>query len=571
MIASLSATKNKIVSPTASDSEKRKALCAQINCTNFVAELLLQRNISDPESARSYFLSPIQDHCHSASELKNLAEAVEALLKIKEKKEKVFIHGDYDVDGVTGTALLLMGFKACGFYVEGLLPNRFTDGYGISTGTVDRIHAQGGKWIVSVDTGVSAVAEVAYAKSLGIGVIITDHHRAPDPMPAADFLINPNQPKCNYPNKGLSGVGVAYKLLDCLFQKILSKGAEEYLPLVALGTLADSMPLQGENRAMVKDGLRVLASSGHAGMNALIEQAGLNKKELSSSDILFKMTPMINAVGRMGNPEIALQLLQCDDITSAKTLSQAMWDQNQKRRSLDQRMTEEAISQVEDKPEFQEAACLVVASPLWHEGVIGIVAARLVERFNKPSLVMAIDSEGMAKGSGRSVEGFSLHAALQKVEHLFEKWGGHSQACGFSIREERISELQDKLANIDDSLLQSLETEKTFHPQLEVHLKEIDAAGMLWLKRFEPFGQENELPLFYAEVNGYGEPRLVGMKHLKFAVEQEGYILDAIAFNLGHLQDFLLKLGGPMKIAFYPEWNTFRNRKQIQLRVVAIG
>jgi single-stranded-DNA-specific exonuclease len=562
-----------IVKPEALAHPLRDALAQAINGPAFVADLLLQRGIEEKEQARDFFLATLG--AQTASEnpcMKGLDSAVELLKRAHAAREKVFVHGDYDVDGVTATALLYQGLEWLGFEAGWFLPNRFQEGYGISFASVAKLQAQGARWIVSVDTGISANPEVAKAKELGMGVIITDHHQASGELPPADAILNPNQPGCPYPNKGLSGVGVAYKLLNALALSLKGETAERFLDLLALGSLADNVPLTGENRRLVKAGLRKLAATENHGLRGLLERAGVERTRLSSGEILFKVTPMLNAMGRMGSPEISARLLLSKSQAEAEGYLDLMVAENNKRRKLDQGITEDAVRMVDGDPALLESGCLVVASPEWHEGVIGIVAARLVERYRRPVFVLAIDAEkGLAKGSGRTLTGFNLHKALAGAAHLLEKWGGHYHACGLTIKAENIDAFRAIMNATAAEHLAGNDFVPRISPTVTIGLDRLNEENMLWLQRFEPFGPLNESPLFYAEdVELRSAPKVVGDKHLKFTVGAGGSWFDAIAFNLGYLREYVMDKPRLAKIAFYPEWNTFRGERKIQLRIVAL-
>ena len=563
-----------IVKPRTGVHPLRNALAQSINGPAFVADLLLQRGIEEKEQAREFFLATLgaqaraEDPC-----LLGLPRAVELLRGAQASGESVCVHGDYDVDGVTATALLFQGLEWLGFNVDWFLPNRFQEGYGISFASVEKLRARGARWIVSVDTGISANAEVAKAKELGIGVIITDHHQASGELPAADAILNPNQPGCPYPNKGLSGVGVAYKLLNALAIALKGESAERFLDLLALGSLADNVPLTGENRRLVKAGLRRLSATENHGLRGLLERAGVERGRLSSGEILFKVTPMLNAMGRMGSPEISARLLLSQSPAEAEGYLDLMVAENQKRRKLDQAITEQAVHMVDGDSALSESGCLVVASPQWHEGVIGIVAARMVERYRRPAFVLAIDAEkGTAKGSGRTLTGFNLHKALAGAAHLLDKWGGHYHACGFTIPAGNIDAFRALMNAAAAEHLAGNDFVPRIQPTVEIALDSLTEENMLWLQRFEPFGPLNETPLFYAEdVELRSAPKVVGDKHLKFMLGGAGAAgFDAIAFNLGYLREYVMERPRLAKIAFYPEWNTFRGERRIQLRIVAL-
>ena len=567
--------------PPAEADAVRRALAQDINAPLFVADLLLLRGIRDKEGARAFFLP--EPAPTSPDEMLGLSRAVALLTTAREQGERVAVHGDYDVDGVTGAALLYLGLRELGFDADWILPNRFDGGYGLTRRTLDQLKARGAAWVVSVDTGIAAVEETAYAHSLGMRVMITDHHQSPPVLPAAEVILNPNQPGCPYPNKGISGCGVAWRLLEAL-TAAFAAGADpvaaakakaldvgKYLDLLALGSLADNVPLHGENRGLVRAGLRRMASSQNVGLRVLLQRTGIDSTALTSTDILFKVTPLLNATGRMGSPETSLRLFLSADEREAHQHVDRMEAENVRRRALDQANTAEAFAMVEAG--MREDACLVVHSSGWHEGVIGIVAARLVDKYRRPSFVLSVDEHGVAKGSGRTVRGFNLHEALAAHAELFVKWGGHAFACGFSIRQENIPAFRE--AMIARARIAFAEGPKPAEvaASLRVDLREITGEGLLWLRRFEPFGPRNEAPLFFADhVELYGSVRTVGDKHLKFAVRAGtgSEPLDVIGFNLAHLLERIEGRDRLDKLVFHPEWNVFRGQKKIQLRVVAL-
>jgi single-stranded-DNA-specific exonuclease len=563
-----------IIKPEPSANPLRESLSRDINGPAFVADLLLLRGIGEKEQARDFFLAAL-GHSQTDTDgpiMLGLDRALEILKAAHASGEKVIVHGDYDVDGVTATALLYQGLKYCGLNADWFLPNRFQEGYGISFASVAKLNELGAKWLISVDTGISAVAEVANAKSLGMGVIITDHHQSSGELPPADAILNPNQPGCTYPNKGLSGVGVAYKLLNALMLSLKGETAERFLDLLALGSLADNVPLVGENRRLVKAGLRLIASSPNIGLRALMERVGVDPNRVSSGEILFKVTPMLNAMGRMGSPEISARLLLSQTAEEAASYLDRMTDENAKRRKLDQGITEHAVRMVDGDPALTASGCLVVAAPEWHEGVIGIVAARMVERYRRPAFVLAIDAaKGLAKGSGRTMTGFNLHKALAGASHLLEKWGGHYHACGLTIKAGNIPAFRDLMNAAAAEHLAGNDFIPRITPTVEIPLDQLTEANMTWLQRFEPFGPLNETPLFYSEdVELLSQPKVVGDKHLKFLVGTPAARFDAIGFNLGYLRNYVMEKPRLGKIAYYPEWNSFRGERKIQLRVIAI-
>jgi single-stranded-DNA-specific exonuclease len=561
-----------IADPILGEAGQRERLAEAINGPLFVADLLLNRGIKDKETARAFFLAlpPEPNAMKPEAPMLGLETALDALVQAHAAGQRIVIHGDYDVDGVTATALLYLGLRSMGFPCGWFIPNRFADGYGITRGSIDKIRAETTHIIISVDTGIAACEEVAYAKSQGIDVIITDHHQAGPEIPQALAILNPNQPGCPYPNKGLSGVGVAYTLLCALSERLPGCQPEDYLDLVALGSLADNVPVTGANRAIIRNGLRRISQTRSPGVHALFHKTGVAADSLSTMDVLFKITPLLNAMGRMGSPEISLRLLISADSIEAERHLASMVEQNNLRRQIDQAITEEAIHRIENDPSLRHAACLVVGDATWHEGVIGIVAARLVEKYGRPAFVLAIDKEGRAKGSGRTVTGFHLHRAIGTVPHLFEKWGGHYYACGFTLKAECGDTFRQAMEALATTYLGEATGPAPVQPAAWMPLGELDESSMTWLRRFEPFGPLNESPLFCAEdVDLHDKPRIVGEKHLKFSVAQNGGVFDAIAFNMGHRAAAMEGLKSLKRIAFHPEWNIFRGRRRIQLRVVA--
>ncbi len=562
-----------IATPRVPEESLRQALAQAIHGPLFVADLLLMRGIHDKEAARAFFLAqPLENESTvTDSPMLGLEAALEALMRALENGDRVVVHGDYDVDGVTATALLYQGLRDLGFQCGWFIPNRFAEGYGISRKSVDKIRQEVTHLIITVDTGIAACEEIAYAKEQGIGVIVTDHHQAGSELPLAVSILNPNQPNCPHPNKGLSGVGVAYTLLCALAKRLPGCQPDDYLDLVALGSLADNVPVTGANRALIRNGLRRMTQTRSPGIRALFQKTGIDTEALTTMDLLFKVTPLLNAMGRMGSPEVSLRLLLSQDAAEADGHLIRMVEENAKRRQIDQAITEEAFKRIDADPLLRDAPCLVVGDATWHEGVIGIVAARLVDRYARPAFVLAYDEEGRAKGSGRTVTGFHLHKALGTVSDCFEKWGGHYYACGFTLKTGQGDVFREAMVALAGRILGEKPEPIPVQPAAWLPLGELDEQSMLWLKRFEPFGPLNESPIFYAEnVDLNEEPRVVGEKHLKFSVTQDGGVFDAIAFNLGHMAKSLRQRQSLRRIAFYPEWNVFRGRRKIQLRVIAL-
>jgi single-stranded-DNA-specific exonuclease len=504
--------------------------------------------------------------------MNGMAEALELLLSLRNRQSKIAIHGDYDVDGITGTALLSLALKQAGFeQIQTFIPSRFEQGYGLCLQTIEDFAQEGVEWIITVDTGITAVAEIKRAKELGMGVLVCDHHQEGPELPNADIILNPQCKACSYENTFLSGVGVAYKLMETLFSALGIQGMASYLDFFTLGTLADMMPVLGENRFLLKAGMKAFPHSQRPGIQALLTEARIQPDSLRSQDILFRVTPLINAAGRMGNPAKALDLLVSQTDKDAKICLQDLKKANEQRKKFENEIAQAAYAKVEASDFLKKASILVVGDENWHQGVIGIVAARLVERYEKPVAVLSIEN-GIGKASARSVAGFNWHKALEECQDLLDRWGGHAFAAGFSIEASNIDEFSARLQDISARIEYAPETEKVWQPDYVVPFKDLNHDSMNWLQRFEPFGPMNETPLFCLEDVSIGsECRIVGRSHLKIKLVHKGVALDAIAFGLGYLLEDLLSAKGNLTLVYIPLWNHFRGKKKtIQLQIKAI-
>ncbi len=554
--------------PPANSQEDISELSQQIQAPFFITSLLWQRGIREKEQARRFFLAKESGSVSSEMFL-GLNKALKLLTEIRQTGEKLIIHGDYDVDGITATAIAFKGLLACGFNVGWYLPDRQKDGYGITEANIRKMADQGVRWLLTVDTGVSAFNEVALAKSLGLGVIITDHHQVPDVLPDADVIINPNQKGCAYPNKAICGAGIAYRLIDALYVSLLGRQADEFSDLAAIGSLGDVVPMNEENRSLIRKGMRLLPNTSNSGLRALIKAADVDPANLSSIDLSFKIIPVLNAAGRLSSPSLALELLIAEDGATASNLVGNLQNLNKTRRELDKKVYGEALSQVENDDQISNGSCLVLFSENWHEGVIGIVAAKLVERFNRPVFILC-GKDGELRGSSRSVEGFHLHKALQECQDLLIKWGGHYYAAGFSLPLHSLETFRQRMLSLSTKYLGESSLVKTVKTDAVVSLGDINNDSMLWLKRFEPFGMLNEYPVLYAgNLELCGQVRVLGGEHLKFMVKDGNVVHGAIAFGFGMQADELTACK-KFNMAFSPEWNFFRGNREIQLRVVAI-
>jgi len=544
----------------------KKQLTSNIKCPDLIAEMLVRKGLTNKEEIDKFF-NPDLNNVYDPFIFDDMEKAVNRIIQAIEQKEQITIYGDYDVDGTTSTALLFLGLKKANAEVNYYIPHRMIDGYGLSLSGIDLIIEEGTKLIISVDCGINAIEEIEKINDLGIDIIITDHHNPKDILPEALAIINPKVVECKYPFKDLAGVGVAYKLLMGVYQKLEMDSKEfidKYVDLVALGTIADIVPLADENRIFASIGLERLLKKQNIGLNALINIAGLANKELNSADIVFGIAPRINAAGRMGSAMRAVELMVALDSEKSDELAEIIEWENSLRQQIDQKTFQEACEIIEKKyKNIDETGCIVVSSDDWHPGVIGIVASKLVEKYYRPTIMITF-RDGIGSGSGRSIEGFDLFEALSSVEDYLETFGGHKYAAGLSILVEYVDTFENRL---NKYVLQHLVKEQLIPPlkvENRLELYEINDHLLKWLNKFSPFGPGNMRPTFYTEdVMIVGFPYNVGKNHLKLKVMKDGCNLDLIGFNLGDFLPFLKK-GDHINIAYSLEFNIWQGRTTIQ-------
>jgi single-stranded-DNA-specific exonuclease len=525
------------------------------------------RGVTTFEQAKEFFRPSLAD-LHDPYLMDGMERAVDRAIRALDQGEKLAIYGDYDVDGTNSAAMLLLYFRELGGDVDFYIPDRFTEGYGISLVGIDRLASQGVRLIITVDCGITAIEQVAYANSLGIDVIICDHHEAGGEVPPAYAVLDPIKPGCSYPFKYLSGAGVGFKLMHGVaLRKGILESVYPYLDFVAIAAAADIVPLTGENRTLVSHGLRKLNDNPRPGFRGLLECAGLNRTaNLSTSQIVFGIAPRINAAGRLGDARRAVDMLIEEDEIRAFQRAQELETDNRNRRTIDEGTFAEARVIAEAMIASGECRSLVIHCPSWHPGVIGIVASRLVERYYLPTVLLTT-VDGIAKGSARSIAGFDIYKALKHCEGHIQQFGGHKYAAGLSIKEENIELLRQAL----DDFAQHQVSDKMLTPELlidaEMDLEEITPRFFHIIKQFAPFGPGNARPLFLvrdAHIVGY--PRVVGKDHLKFRVRHGSSFIEAISFGLGSR---LPELNGQSAydLVFNIEENEYRGTITQQLRV----
>jgi single-stranded-DNA-specific exonuclease len=548
------------------DKQKIKDISVSLKCPKIVAELLYRKGLITIEEIDA-FLHPRLDGLIDPFLFPDMEKAVQRIIRAIDKGEKITIYGDYDVDGTTATTLLYLGLNRIGANIDYYIPHRMIDGYGLSLSSLDQLKENGTALIISVDCGVNALEEIEAINERGMEIIITDHHNPKEELPEAVAIINPKLPGCTYPFPYLAGVGVAYKLLIAIYQ---ARGLEslentlKYMDLVAVGTIADIVPLIGENRIFAHIGLQHLIEKKNLGLNALVQIAGLKSKVLDSSDIVFGLAPRINAAGRMGSASLAVELLISRDIEQSKELAESIERLNSLRQQEDQKTFQEACEIIEKKySKLESVPCIVISSDDWHPGVIGIVASKLAEKYYRPVLMISF-KEGWGCGSGRSVADFDLFNALKAVEHNLPSYGGHKYAVGFTILQEYLDRFENELSRYIADHLQLEQIKPSLEIDHEIELYDISEFLLDWIEQFAPFGPENSRPVMLTRnVTIAGYPYTVGRNHLKLKVVKDGVQLDLIGYNLGDYLP-LLKKNMEIDIVYTLEYNRFGDKINIQ-------
>lgn len=545
--------------------ESVQHLSEKINVNEVLCKILIQRGINEYDKARKYF-RPSVEMLHNPFLMKDMDKAVNRLTDAISNEEKVLIYGDYDVDGTTAVSLVYGFLKQFTSNCEYYIPDRYKEGYGVSTQGIDYAHEQGISLIICLDCGVRAVEKVAYAKSLGIDFIICDHHLPGDKIPEAYAILDPKQNDCLYPYKELCGVGVGFKLIQafCEQQDIPFEQLEEQLDLVAVGTAADIVPITGENRALVYYGMNRINSSPRTGIRALLKIAAKDQQRLTVTDVVFTLAPRINAAGRIGHGKDAVQLLLEDDYNQAETFAYAINKNNSNRKVLDSSITEQALEQIELK--YADTKSTVLFNPDWHKGVIGIVASRCIETYYRPTVILT-ESNGKATGSVRSVKGFDVYQAIEKCSDLLEQFGGHAYAAGLTMDIANIDTFREKFESVINDTITQKELEQTILIDSEVNINQITHKFNNILKQMEPFGPGNMSPVFVSRNVRADSLRLLKDLHLKFKVTQDDdCFIDVIAFNMGEFYSSI-NANQRFDICYSIEENTFRGVTNLQLAV----
>lgn len=534
------------------------------------ARLLLGRGLESESDIRA-FLSPSLDDLHDPFLMPDMDAAVHRIEHAVSSGERILLHGDYDADGMSAAALLTHAFRRLGGIVETFVPHRTRDGYDLSEAGLERAGRIGASLIVTADCGVTALEPVARAGRQGRDVIVTDHHRPGQRLPSAVAVVNPMRADSRYPFPALAGVGVAFKLTQALFDRagISASEANQHLDLVALGTVADQMPLQGENRILVRAGLRALAVSRKPGIRALLARVGTPEGGSVGTDhVSFRLGPRLNSVGRMGSADSGVKLLMTSDPREAERLAGYLERRNAERRQADQRVYAEVEAQIASRFDPARDSVVVVWGDDWHPGVIGIVASRIVDATQRPAVVVSFDGD-IGRGSGRSIGGFSLHSALEQLSEHLERFGGHRMAAGLSIRRDRIEQFAAGLQEIASRELGDGAGQEGIQIDVELSIGAADQSLLTWLNRASPFGTGNPAPVFLARAVELRETRGVGPEgvHLRCMLVDGEDSLEAIGFGLGSRRPEAAA-GGQFDVLFHFEENRWNGRTRLQARML---
>lgn len=537
--------------------------CKKLNISKAISQVIRNRNIKEIEDVKT-FINPSLDYLHNPFLLKDMDKAVDRIKKSILNNERIWIFGDYDVDGVSSTSILLIYFKSIGYEVNYYIPNRLEEGYGLNIDAISNINDKGADIIITVDCGITSVDEVNYANSLGIDVIITDHHECKEDIPNALAIINPKQDDCRYPFKVLCGCGVALKLIQALTpENEFKESINSYLEIVSLATICDIVPLVGENRILVKNGLKIMENGINIGIKNLINVCGLDGKKISSSHIGFALGPRINASGRMGYSKLGVKLFIEQDNKKALEISNMLEEKNIERQLVESRMYKEAEDMILSDKHYENEKVLVLASRNWHHGIIGIVASKITEKYYKPTILLAIE-DNEAKGSARSIDGFNIFEGLLECEDILNKFGGHEQAAGLSLDEDKVSILRNRINECADFKLTKENMIENIQIEFELPEEDISFSLIKELDNLEPFGMENPSPKFLIRNLDIIDIRAIGKErnHLKLSVKGKN-TYECIGFNMGHYIHKFTK-GDKIDIVFALDENEYMGNKKIQ-------
>ncbi|HUN55543.1 MAG TPA: single-stranded-DNA-specific exonuclease RecJ [Smithella sp.] len=560
----------------AGDKKLENLLSKEFGIHPIISQILVNRGILDIEAARRY-LRPSLNDLHSPYLMKDMKKGVSRLLKAIHNHEEIVIYGDYDADGITSVVILYKFIKELTPHINYYIPDRVQEGYGLKIPAIDKFKDNNVSLLITVDCGISDVDQIAHAQSIGIDTIVLDHHEISGLLPPAVASINPNREDCAFPFKGLAGVGIAYNFLIALRGSLNKEGfwkdrthpnLKEYLDIVTLGTIGDMAPLIDENRIFVKIGLDLISESQRPGIKALKEISGVDNQTIDSFKASFSLIPRINAAGRIASPLDAVKLLLTDDMAEARVLSEKLDSYNRQRQLMEKKILNEIVEKISNNDVIEKMSAFVFASDKWHPGVIGIVASRLVELFNRPAFVISLNN-GVGKGSGRSVSDFNIYKGIQQCAPLLLSYGGHYHAAGISIKEENIDAFAGLLDEITRQSFASPEPSSPIMIDSECHISDINLNLIQQMDILAPFGSKNPEPLLYARNIQVSSLVVVGNSHLKMCVNSNGTSLDSIWFNMGKHINALD--GANIDIVFTPQINNWNGSPSIQLKLKDIS
>lgn len=544
-------------------------LKSEFKTSEIIARVMANHGIESLAESHTFF-SPTIDQLHDPTLMCDTIKAAELVKSHIEAKNPIVVFGDYDVDGTTAAAMLYLVLRSLGATVETYIPNRELEGYGLSVQGIDHARQADARLLITCDCGINAFEEVAYAHSRGLDVIITDHHTPDQTLPEAKAILNPKRSDCSYPFLGLSGGGVAFKLAAAV-SALFGRPADEmhrYLDLITLGTAADMVPLLDENRAIVYHGLQAISHSQRPGIKALLKKVNMYNGGISVGQIVFWLAPRINAAGRLGDANRSVELLTTDDFERAKTLARELDEENHRRQSIQQEVVDEAIRMTNAQVDLTTDRAIILAGHGWHSGVVGIVASRIKEEFNRPAIIISFDESRTGKGSARSIKDFDLYEALTATSNHLEGYGGHPMAAGLTVREENFNEFRTAFLKYARQHISNENLEPGITLDGLMRLSDINPRLMDFLDKLGPYGPGNMRPKFGAHnLTIAGHPKVIGNgDHLRFRVRQGRTVYDAIGFNLARHYEKLIT-GLPIDLAFVVEFNEWQGQKFIQLNV----
>lgn len=543
--------------------EKVEKLQEKYKLNRLLSTLLTNRGITE-EAEITKFLNPKRSDFYDPFGMPDMEKAAERILKAIKDKEQIIIYGDYDVDGITSVTVLKSFLEERGIQVNVYIPNRLNEGYGLNKTAMEEIAKQGNKLMITVDCGITAVDEVEYAKTFDIETIITDHHEPAEELPKAIAVVDAKRKDNKYECRNLAGVGVVFKLIQALSIKLGLDPKEylKYLDIVCVGTISDIVPLTDENRVIVKLGLKLVEQTKNLGLKEILQSCGYSK--INSTTISFGVAPRINACGRMGHQEEALNLLLSKEENEVKELTQKINEYNKTRQEIEKNIYNEAVEQIE-KEGLDTKNTIVVSGKGWHHGVIGIVSSKITELYFKPSILLC-EEDGECKGSGRSIPGFDLHEALMECNDTIDKFGGHAMAVGINIKKEKVEEFKEEF----EKIAKEKEVDKIIpilNLDAEIKLDDVNKEMVDSLKELEPFGESNKMPIFaFRNLKIDSIRSLSEGKHLRLSVKDNKNIINAIGFNMGALAD-TYRIGDRVDIAGNLEINSFNGVDSIQINI----